>query len=326
MAPAKVYLFPKEKCGATRDGAPSAALPSAFVPYGRQIINADGPMPRHPPVSVMKSFHPSELGKSPSSSVESSAQKLKPQKKSNVKEEMADQVKVDPNLVITPSGMFTVMAPKTPQIKPGQTSVPGQQFYNPSKRAVRSKNTFGLSRLCPIKESIVDYLKIGDSATFLTTAPYRLGRAAGIVSRSEDDLDALSFNAVVKKMATWQQPLLSPFQPPVSTVVAAFSPSFNEWFRACIIKKSTSSAAHSVLYIDYGNTEDGITDIKPIPTGYLHPGLAVKLTLKGINEDKIEDDLEDFVARRLSAESRFDLQILKEGKDGSVLAMLYDEV
>lgn len=328
MSLMRTTFFPERPSGTSSVSASIVGMKpsSAFVPYDRRHDHRPSQeavaitQPRYPPVSGMKTFQPfsglERFRPVPSWEMTFVPQQQKPKPPIMT----APKVVVDPNasMVITPSGLLPVMPPKS---APTSSSF-SAQFYDRPAHSFRPKNPFTFSRFGPVKDSIVDYLKPGDNVTFLTTTPFRNGRAAGIISRSEDDLGVLSFNNFAKKLA----PPSSDFKPDEGSIVAVLSPTYREWFRGYITRTSSSSGTYSVLYIDYGNTEDGVQAVMPIPPGYRHPSLAVKLTLRAVNGGELAEDVEDSAARRFSAESRHELRILKEERDGSVGAVLYDEV
>lgn len=104
-------------------------------------------------------------------------------------------------------------------------------------------------------------------------------RAVGILSRTEDDLQPLYFSGLAKSLP----PAPDTFRASTDSIVACLSPRYGEWYRGYVTRSmiSASYARYAVVYIDYGNSEEGVVAVRPMPPEYRLPGIAVKLSFCG---------------------------------------------
>ena len=151
-----------------------------------------------------------------------------------------------------------------------------------------------------VASSILDFLAPNDIAIFSPTLTFNAGFAAGTLIRSEIDLVYEEFHSVVEG-----EPLVPNFKPSVGTKVAALSVAHGQYFRGCVTKSSGFSFA--IVYIDYGNSEDGVTTVKPSPSSFKVPELAVKFT-------PMSKEAERFAAQNVVIDTAFNLEVVSVEK------------
>ncbi len=156
--------------------------------------------------------------------------------------------------------------------------------------------------------SIIQDLKLGASTVFTVNTLLNCGGLAGTLIRDKEDLKVMDFDAVARTMEA-----LPNYNPPVGSIVAAFSPEHEQWFRACIAKVLDSS--FSVVYIDYGNFED-VVSVKPIPANYKVVELAVRLILAG----DVTTEAKKYVEEEMFLGSTHPLNIISKEQCGSAVA------
>ena len=133
----------------------------------------------------------------------------------------------------------------------------------------------------PKSNSILDELVEKSSVQFSVTVGFDSGCCIGSLITQSDDLAFLEFNSYALSLEA-----AADFRPSVGSVVAALSPEHDEWFRACIV--AVDQNAYSVVYVDFGNSEDGIVSVKPVPESYQLKEMAVKLSVIGVDTSTIQ--------------------------------------
>jgi len=266
-----------------RDGptsfVPSPVVPkqSAFVAYERKLdVSSSKIQPKtlhnHPNLPTATS----ELDSSPPPVTGTSKIPLK-----TINQNQQRFPKVELDLAPPPPGTELPLAPKNRPAPPG--------FFRPVKKAppTRMMNNPAAGRgirkptaNAPVRDSIVEVLQVGDTVSFLVQIPFEKDRVVGILTRNENDVPPLHFNARMNQL----RPPQTEFHPEVGSMVAALSPALGEaeFYRGylCnVVKSSSTLTKYSVLYIDYGNVEEGVITVKPVPPGFNYPALAVKLSL-----------------------------------------------
>ena len=122
-------------------------------------------------------------------------------------------------------------------------------------------------------QSIICQLEEKSCVQFVVNIGFTADFCVGSVIRNADDTSIFDFNSVA---STFE--VVADFAPGVGCVVAALSPEYSEWFRACVL--ASNERTYSVTYVDFGNCEDGIVAVKPIPESFgSRAELAVKLSL-----------------------------------------------
>ncbi len=66
------------------------------------------------------------------------------------------------------------------------------------------------------------------------------------------------------------------FRPTVGSILAALSSSQSLWMRGYVTKVLESS--YNVYFVDYGNSDDSVVAVKPIPLSYQHETRSVRLS------------------------------------------------
>jgi len=161
-----------------------------------------------------------------------------------------------------------------------------------------------------VASSILDFLAPNDIAIFSPTLAFNAGFAAGTLIRSEIDLVYEEFHTVVEG-----EPPVPNFKPSVGTKVAALSVAHGQYFRGCVTKSSRSS--FTILYLDFGNNEDGVTAVKPSPSSFKVPELAVKFT-------PMSKEAERFAAQNISIDTPFHLEVVSAEKGQFAIIKLAD--
>jgi len=136
----------------------------------------------------------------------------------------------------------------------------------------------------PASESNVCQLGTKSRVHFTVTVGFADGFCVGSVIRdlnTSEDLNTLQFDSFASALKT-----VAGFNPPIGSVVAVFSPEHGEWFRASIV--SADKNVYKVIYVDFGNFEDGIVQVKPIPDTYQQQELAVKLSLMASENELVQ--------------------------------------
>lgn len=161
--------------------------------------------------------------------------------------------------------------------------------------------------------SIVSQLKVGDVGIFSFGAHLDESSqlAGSFVRNADQDAIPLEFHSFFNGVSE----SLPGFDPPVRTLVAAFSPEHQHWFRGCVLR--ASSSAYTILYIDYGNVEENVTLVKAIPSDYDYLELAVKLTILG---DGLTSKAMSDAAKLLEENYTSGLKVISVADDGSVFA------
>lgn len=151
-----------------------------------------------------------------------------------------------------------------------------------------------------VASSILDYLAPSDIAVFSATVAFNSGFAVGTLIRNENDLAYEEFHCVVEG-----EPLVPDFKPVVGTKVSALSVAHGLYYRGYVSKSSGSS--FSILYIDFGNYEHGVTTVQPLPSTFKVPELAVKFT-------PMSKEAERFAAQNIPIDAAFNLEVVSVEK------------
>ena len=167
--------------------------------------------------------------------------------------------------------------------------------------------------------SILDQLKAGDAVMFCIVLPFNSGSSVGSLIRGEDDLlIQASFDDIAQSTG---EPLPG-FDLKPGSLVAALSPEHKQWFRGCVAKvDSVPFSSYSILYIDFGNVEDGIITVKPVPLNVKNPEIAVKMSFA----EPLTPAQEKKAAELLVAESLCNFEIVSKESDGSAIAKWTDD-
>ena len=123
-----------------------------------------------------------------------------------------------------------------------------------------------------MSNSVIDKVATKSSVRFTVNVAFDSGYCVGSLISQPKDLAVFEFNLYALSV---EAP--ADFRPSVGSVVAALSPEHNEWFRAYII--AVNQNAYSVVYVDFGNFEDGVVSVKPILANYKQNEIAVKLSV-----------------------------------------------
>ena len=93
------------------------------------------------------------------------------------------------------------------------------------------------------------------------------------------------------------------------SLVAAYSPSLKEWYRAYVMSSKSDQSSHAVFYVDFGNKEE-VEKINVLPPGFDEPYVAVKLELIGEIDSKIlESDAFQSISRRMVDAALFETRL-----------------
>lgn len=174
--------------------------------------------------------------------------------------------------------------------------------------------TVSSTPLLPKAHSIVEVLEAGMTVIFQVILLDDSNRFIGMLIRDERDMGIVEFDSLAQTIES-----VPDFQPSVGSVVAALSPADNQWYRGCITKVWNSS--YTVLYVDYGNVEKGVTSVKPIPPSYRHLTLSVRLSV--VENSALE--IKKYVDETMVLDSSHQLDVTAKGTDGSVLAKITGE-
>ena len=192
------------------------------------------------------------------------AKKCEEQQKSNER----DSVRFPNTPVIRDKSMpFVITSPPPPL-----GTIPSLTCKSPLNLPVANSPQSAVSMSKP--PPIILELDSGSQIHFTVNVGFDRNFCVGTLISKPEDQKALEFNSFALALET-----IRDFDPPVGTVVAAHSLEYDEWFRACIV--SANKNVYTVIYIDYGNFEDGIVAVKPIPDTYCEKELAVKLAVVG---------------------------------------------
>ncbi|KAI9555491.1 hypothetical protein GHT06_018006 [Daphnia sinensis] len=170
------------------------------------------------------------------------------------------------------------------------------------------------SPLPPKANSIIEVLEAGMTVIFQMVVRMSCDRFVGMLIRGEDDMGIIEFNSLAETIES-----VPNFRPTVGSVVAARSLVDNQWYRGCITKVLKSS--YTVLYVDYGNVEEGVISVKPIPSSYRHLMLCVSLSVAensslGINK---------YMDETMVLDSSHQLEVTAKTAKDSVLAKIIAE-
>ncbi|KZS17360.1 Uncharacterized protein APZ42_016991 [Daphnia magna] len=170
------------------------------------------------------------------------------------------------------------------------------------------------SPLPPKTNSIIEVLEAGMTVIFQVIVRDSCDRFIGMLIRDEDDMGIIEFNSLAQTIESVHN-----FQPTVGSVVAALSLVDNQWYRGCITKVLKSS--YTVLYVDYGNVEEGVISVKPIPSSYCHPMLCVRLSVA----ENSSLGIKQYVDETMVLESSHQMEVTAKNTKDSVLANIITE-
>ncbi len=164
--------------------------------------------------------------------------------------------------------------------------------------------------------STVDTAKVGDQPRFLVALNYDHLRRLSVGSYLRTSQDARVLFEFDKKFVA-SGAADRPAQPvAVGSLVSAFSPQLGAWFRACLLssKLVQLKQRHRVLYTDYGNCEDNVELVRPLPVDFLQPMMAVKVTLPaGVDGDSLVEETKHVLT---VVKRNADLSLEARWKDG----------
>ena len=159
----------------------------------------------------------------------------------------------------------------------------------------------------------------GDSVFFVVGVEFDAASSVSIGSvflRQEDYGRICTLHQVFvdNKSSVAQAP-----RPRVGSLAAVLSPQHDLWFRAQLLQQAGTNGPYKVLYIDYGNVEEGVVQVEAMPRAMALPSsLAVKVTL--MDAGKI-----DYGAKQMQLESCHMLKVVERNGDSSLTAELKDE-
>ena len=183
----------------------------------------------------------------------------------------------------------------------------------PAAVPVAVPSVAGNSHETSVSQSVICKLKANICVQFLVNIGFDSGYCVGSVISKTEDLNILQFNSFALTLEA-----VADFRPCVGSVVAALSREHNEWFRASIV--GISDNVYSVIYVDFGNREEGIVTVKPIPETYHQEELAVKLSPIGGGIPSVQR----FCRDNLLPESTHWLEIVAK-EEGFATAKFKDE-
>ena len=221
---------------------------------------------------------------------------------------VGDVVKLAPILITTPPPPLNTSPTTVTKSPVNSTTV-----LKSTPNIVPVTSSPAAAAASPISESIICQLATGSRVQFTVSVSFDRNFCAGTLVSKPEDVNVLAFNSFALTLET-----VAGFSPSVGSVVAAFSLEYDEWFRAYIV--SANKNVYSVIYVDFGNFEDGIVDIKPIPATYRQEELGVKLSLVGGESASIQR----YCLAKLLVETNHWLEIVDKGDD-FVQAILKNE-
>ena len=166
--------------------------------------------------------------------------------------------------------------------------------------------------------STTDFLQEGNAPRFLVAIAFdpNIRVSLGSLLRNKNDADFLTSFHDKFLNSGFADKLAQPVA--VGVLAAAFSPQLGAWFRAYILKATSvhPKQSHRVLYVDYGNIEDNVELVRPLPTCFLHPFMAVKVTLVG----KIDGARVENAQNRFTEETLHQMIVTKCNEDHTLEA------
>lgn len=221
------------------------------------------------------------------------------------------------NTVVARFAQPATAATTVPTPEPVAVAAAPAQVPRPPKSTVsalqllRARQAASAPQRPSTTHSILNEIKVGENVVFSPVSPYKSSHCVGFLIRHDEDASVVeNFDELAKSSGT----PLTGFNLEVGSVVAALSVEHQQWFRGCVAKVSPS--AYSILYIDFGNLEEGVITVKPIPDGFKHPELAVKISFS----KELTPEQENQIVELLAVDSLHDFQIISKESDGSAIA------
>jgi hypothetical protein len=163
--------------------------------------------------------------------------------------------------------------------------------------------------------NVIDLIKVGSTATFVVFASEQKFEFRGsFVLPDSDETIFADFNSFAKTIVATPN-----FKPIVGSIVAALSSTKSLWMRGYVTKVLESS--YHVYFVDYGNIDDSVVAVKPIPVSYQHETMSVRLSFFGY----LTSTTKDFVNQNMVVFKSHQLVITKKKDDGSFLAKFTGE-
>jgi hypothetical protein len=196
-----------------------------------------------------------------------------------------------------------VIQPRAPTIP----SVPVRPNSLPIHQTVPSVSS---TPLTPKAHSVIEVIEAGSKVMFQVTKPLNGGdQFSGMLVRGEEDLPIFDFSSFADTIET-----IPDFRPTVGSFVAAVYSADSQWYRGCVTKVLKSS--YNVLFVDFGNEDENVVSVKPIPASFQHEMLAVRLSLVG----NLASPTKQYAEESLFPDSSHSLEITSKMADGSALA------
>ncbi|XP_046653473.1 uncharacterized protein LOC124344087 [Daphnia pulicaria] len=196
-----------------------------------------------------------------------------------------------------------VIQPRAPTIP----SVPVRPNSLPIHQTVPSVSS---TPLTPKAHSVIEVIEAGSKVMFQVTKPQNGGdHFSGMLVRGEEDLPIFDFSSFADTIET-----IPDFRPTVGSFVAAVYSADSQWYRGCVTKVLKSS--YNVLFVDFGNEDENVVSVKPIPASFQHEMLAIRLSLVG----NLASPTKQYAEESMFPDSSHSLEITSKMADGSALA------
>jgi hypothetical protein len=155
--------------------------------------------------------------------------------------------------------------------------------------------------------NVIDNINVGSTVFFIVMASEQKFEFRGsfVLPDSAETIFA-DFNSFAKKIVATPN-----FRPIVGSIVAALSSSQSLWMRGYVTKVLESS--YHVCFVDYGNRDESVVAVKPIPMSFQHETLSVRLSFFGY----LTSATKDFINRNMVEFKGHQLVITSKKADGS---------
>ena len=243
------------------------------------------------------------------------------------------------SLIKSPQASVQVAAPRESNLAvPSQTSIPK---HSPTRAALRQNASVIQPRApamssvpvrpisLPIRQtapavsstpptpkprSVIDVIEVGSTVMFQVTVLNGSSRFRGTLVRDDADISVFDFSSFAETIEATPN-----FRPSVGSIVAALSSFDSAWYRGYVTKVLKSS--YNVHFVDFGNDEEAVVSVKPIPVSYQHETLSVRLSLVG----NLTTATKKYADESIVQNSSHQLEITSKMADGSVLAKFIGE-
>jgi tudor domain-containing protein 1/4/6/7 len=162
--------------------------------------------------------------------------------------------------------------------------------------------------------NIIDRIEMGSIAYFIVTVSEQNQKFRGTIVLEDINEEIFNFNSFAETMESTMH-----FRPSVGSIVAALCSSESVWKRGYITKVLESS--YNVYFVDYGNSDNLVVAVKPIPLNYRHETRSVRLSFPR----HIIGATIDFVHQKMILGKGQQLKIISKLADGSCLAKFIGE-